>query len=60
MLAAQTATAPHQLGSNKAPSTLMEPEHKAPPIAMDTNDKFMQDLMRDGVSTDVTSLNNLC
>lgn len=27
----------------------MEPDHKAPPIALDAEDQFMRDFLRDGV-----------
>lgn len=51
MLATQNPTAPHNLASGKTKSTLMEPDHKAPPIALDTEDQFMKDFLRDGVRT---------
>lgn len=49
MLATQNPTAPHDLASAKTKSTLMEPDHKAPPIALDAEDQFMRDFLRDGV-----------
>jgi hypothetical protein len=49
MLSAQPPTAPHNLSTGKPPSTLMEPDHKAPAIVVDPKDKFMEDFLRDGV-----------
>ena len=51
MLATQNPTAPHNLASEKPKSTLMEPDHKAPAFALDHEDQFMKDFLRDGVRT---------
>lgn len=55
MLSAQPPTAPHNLSTGKAPSTLMEPAHKAPAIVADPKDKFMEDFLRDGVRLSASS-----
>ncbi|GHJ86513.1 hypothetical protein NliqN6_2915 [Naganishia liquefaciens] len=48
MLATQNPTAPHNLAPEKPKSTLMEPDHKAPAFALDHEDQFMKDFLRDG------------